>query len=181
MTNEAPLESLSSGLAPAGAGWFVVNVRDAAWLVNSDLGAACVFEAPPAPFHQFGMSLRLLAPGQPNARYHAEANEENFLVLSGRCLLLVEGQERPLHPWDFVHCPPGTEHVFVGAGETACVLLAAGGRSPDASISYPRAEIALVHLAGVEEETSDRVVAYGGLGEWDLGRPQWSNLPWDNV
>jgi glyoxylate utilization-related uncharacterized protein len=31
-------------------------------------------------------------------------------VLYGEALLLVEGQERPLRQWDFVHCPPETPY-----------------------------------------------------------------------
>src|SRR5207253_1473178 len=35
--------------------------------------------------------------------------------------------------WDFVHCPPETRHVFVGAGEGPCVILAASSRQFQAS------------------------------------------------
>src|SRR6185312_15725279 len=58
----------------------------------------------------------ILAPGQPSCMYHGEDEQEDFLILAGECLLLVEGQERRLKAWDFVHCPAWTEHVFVGAG-----------------------------------------------------------------
>jgi uncharacterized cupin superfamily protein len=51
-----------------------------------------------------GMSIQVLAPGEPNSMYHWEAEQEDFLVLSGEALLIVEGQERPLKQWDFVHC-----------------------------------------------------------------------------
>ena len=64
-------------------------------------------------------------------------------MLAGECLLLVEGEERQLRAWDFVHCPPGTEHIFVGAGEAPCVIFMTGARSTGRTIVYPRSEVAL--------------------------------------
>jgi uncharacterized cupin superfamily protein len=97
------------------------------------------------------------------ARYHWEADQEDFLVLAGEALLIVEGQERPLRQWDFVHCPPGTNHVIVGAGEAQSIVLAVGAR--DKSIGpdwggYPVDQTALRHGAGVEQETTDPREAY---------------------
>ena len=92
--------------------------------------------------------------------YHAEEAQEDFLVLSGECLLIVEGEERRLRTWDFVHCPPWTEHVFVGAGEEPCLLLAVGARAKGRGLRYPVNEVALRHGAGVESETSDPQEAY---------------------
>ena len=66
----------------------------------------------------------MLGPGEPIGMYHWETDQEDFLVLSGEALLIVEGQERPLRQWDFVHCPPKTEHMIVGAGDGPCVVLA---------------------------------------------------------
>ena len=48
---------------------------------------------------------------------------------------------------------PGTDHVFVGAGDAPCVLLLIGSRTPGAEVVYPRSELALRHGAGVEQET----------------------------
>src|SRR4051794_4022529 len=104
-------------------------------------------------FPQLGIAVAVLAPGKPSGLYHSESDQEDFLVLSGECLLLVEGEERRLGAWDFVHCPPGTEHVFIGAGDAPCTLLALGGRTRD-GVVYPRAELALRHKAGVPTETS---------------------------
>jgi quercetin dioxygenase-like cupin family protein len=71
---------------------------------------------PPVEFAQFGINVTVLEPGQ-TGLYHAESNQEGFLVLSGECALLVEDEERRLRPWDFFHSCPWTEHGFVGAGE----------------------------------------------------------------
>ncbi len=49
MVPEAPLEQTEVGLAPAGEGWFAVNVGDAAWETNETFGAACFFEGDDAP------------------------------------------------------------------------------------------------------------------------------------
>src|SRR5215831_11595260 len=110
---EARLEDAGAGLAPADEGWFVVNVRDAAWLTSENgekrpSGAECSFESRQCEFEQLGIRLHVLEPGEPNGLYHGESAQEDFLVLSGECLLLVEGEERRLRAWDFVHSPPWT-------------------------------------------------------------------------
>src|ERR1051325_7238863 len=102
------------GLVPEGDGWFVVNAREAVWN-ESDFGAYTRFEGD-ARFPQIGINIGVLQPGQPACMYHREGNQEDFLVLTGECLLLIEGEERPLRAWDFVHCPAYTEHIIIGAG-----------------------------------------------------------------
>ena len=160
--NEAQLQDTPSGQAPATEGWFVVNVRDAAWVTRPGFGSGARFESSDAAFQQFGINIRVLEPGDANARYHSETAQEDFLVLAGSCLLLVEGEERELHAWDFVHCPPGTEHVFVGAGDVPCAILAVGTRTGD-GVVYPVSEVALKHAAGVEQEAHTGAEAYAGL------------------
>lgn len=166
---------------PATDGWFVVNVRDAAWTTNDAFGAVCFFEGDDAPFPDVGYSLLVFRPGQPSGLYHREANQEDFLVLSGECLLLVEGEERRLRAWDFVHCPAGTEHIFVAAGDGPCVIFMAGAHVgwPEKGIVYPRSELALRHGAGVEAETTVPREAYAPFPPWRLGRPEsFDGLPW---
>ena len=162
MVPEAPLESTEHGLAPNGDGWFVLNARDARWRNGGPRGAVCGFEGEPE-FPQVGINLRVLAPGQPMAMYHWEADQEDFLVLAGQALLIVEGKERPLRQWDFVHCPPRTKHVIVGAGDRQCLLLAVGARDrstgPDWG-AYTVDDVALRHGAGVEQETTESKQAY---------------------
>jgi uncharacterized cupin superfamily protein len=160
-------------------GWFVVNVRDAAWRSHETFGADCRFEGLDASFTQLGINICVLQPGQPNCRYHRESLQEDFLVLAGECLLLVDEQERRLKAWDFVHCPPGTDHVFVGAGEGLCAILMTGARSDDEAIVYPVSELALRHGAGVEVETDSPDEAYAELSQPTLGRPAgWEAMPW---
>jgi uncharacterized cupin superfamily protein len=180
MIEEARLEETESGLEPAGEGWFVVNVGDARWGTHEAFGAACRFEGGPgASFHDVGFNLRVLEPGQSNCLYHRETNQEDFLVLAGECLLLVEGQERPLRAWDFVHCPPNTEHVFVGAGEGPCVLLMVGARSDDEELFYPVSELARRYGVSAERETASVEEAYAPFAERRATRPdRWDELPW---
>jgi uncharacterized cupin superfamily protein len=181
MVEEARLEQLDAGLTPVSDGWFVVNIPNAAWVTNEALGAACIFEGDDAPFPDVGFTLAVLQPGQAGGRYHREANQEDFLVLAGECLLLIEGEERPLKAWDFVHCPPNTEHGFVGAGNGPCVIFMTGARKgwPEKGIVYPRSELALRHGAGVEAETTLPAEAYAPFPKWQLGPPgDWSALPW---
>ena len=182
---EAQLEDNGSGLAPAGGGWFVVNVRDAQWLTSEGgdkqpSGSECSFESGKAEFEQLGVRLHVLPPGEPNGLYHREDKQEDFLVLAGECLLLVEGEERPLRTWDFVHCPPGTEHIFVGAGDEPCVILMAGARAADWNVVYPVSALAARHGASADEETSDPHRAYVPRFEPSRrARPSyWDRLPW---
>jgi uncharacterized cupin superfamily protein len=157
------------GRTPATDGWFTLNVADATWLINEKLGDACVFENDDVQFSQMGYTLSVLQPGEPSGMYHREDDQEDFLVLSGECLAIVEGVERPLRAWDFVHCPPGTEHIFVGAGDGPCVIFMAGARANRGSTVYTRSEAALRHGAGVELEVTSG--AYDGMPKWRPGRP----------
>ncbi len=173
------MEQTATGLVAATEGWFVVNVRDAAWVTGDHFGDACIFEGEAVPFGQIGYTLAVLQPGQPSGLYHHEGNQEDFLVLSGECLLLAEGEERRLQAWDFVHCPPGTAHIFVGAGDGPCVIFMAGARTePDAGV-YVASELAQRHGAGVAVDTSSSKEAYAPFGRWTDGPPaSFDGLPW---
>jgi uncharacterized cupin superfamily protein len=161
---EAPLEQTEHGLTPTGEGWFVVNVRDARWKDAGPLGLWAPFEGDEARFDDLGINVTMLRPGQPACMYHAEEGQEGFLVVAGECLLLVEGEERPLRAWDFFHCPPWTEHVIVGTGEGPCVFVGVGARGKEGLV-YPVRDVALKHEAGVLEETSDGKTAYAPFPE----------------
>jgi uncharacterized cupin superfamily protein len=168
--NEARLEQQPEGLVAATEGWFVVNVADAAWVQNEFFGAACVFEGDAVPFSEIGYTLAVIQPGRPSGMYHGEGSQEDFLVLAGECLLIVEHEERQLRAGDFVHCPPGTAHIFVGAGDRPCVIFMVGSRA-NKEIVYPRDETALRYAAGVEEETTKPPEAYAPFPKWQPGRP----------
>jgi uncharacterized cupin superfamily protein len=144
------------------AGWFVVNVADAPARRHERGGVAVTFEDPDDRFPDFAINIRVLEPGQPNGLYHSENLQEDFLVISGECLAIVDGEERTLRAWDFVHCPAGTPHIFVGAGDGPCAILMAGARSPDKELHYPVEELAARFGASVERETSDPAEAYAG-------------------
>ena len=132
MVPEAELVTTEHGLVPKGEGWFVVNAREAQWWERPGRGVLCEFEGAgfegATDFLQLGINLSVLGPGEPMAMYHRENDQEDFLVLAGEALAIVEGEERPLRQWDFVHCPAGTNHVLVGAGDGPCIVLAAGAR-----------------------------------------------------
>jgi uncharacterized cupin superfamily protein len=169
---EADLKQTEHGLEPSGEGWFVLNAREAKWR-DGHFGAYTRFEGDPR-FTRLGFNIAVLAPGQAACYYHGEDEQEDFLVLQGECVLLIEGQERPLGQWDFVHCPPWAEHVFVGAGDGPCALLAVGTRS-DGDVVYPHSELALRHGAGVERETREPREAYAEIPpDSDVAyRPGW--------
>jgi uncharacterized cupin superfamily protein len=161
---EASLERTEHGVRPAGEGWFVLNARDACWF-EGVMGSYGIFESDDVRFDQVGIGVGILHPGEPNGMYHGEDAQEDFLVLSGECLLLVEGEERRLKAWDFVHCPPWTEHIFVGAGDGPCLVLGVGARRKGRGIHYPVNALALQHGAGVETETTDPREAYARVPE----------------
>jgi uncharacterized cupin superfamily protein len=161
-TKEARVENTPEGLKPAEEGWFVLNARECRWWGHDKFGAVADLQGDQR-FKQVGVNLRVLQPGQPNCYYHRESEQEDFLVLAGECLVVIEGQERPLKAWDFVHCPPGTTHVFVGAGSEPCLILMLGAREVNPTIVYPVEAVALRLGAGVEVETDTPQKAYAGL------------------
>ena len=164
MVQEAPLEATEHALVSAGEGWFVLNARETRWWDREGRGVAGDFDGEPEfPFPQLGIAVYVLGRGEPMAMYHWEADQEDFLVISGEALLIVEGAERPLRAWDFVHCPPETKHVIVGAGDGPCLVVAVGARDRKRGRNWGGDtvdEAALRHGAGVEAETDDPKHAY---------------------
>jgi uncharacterized cupin superfamily protein len=160
--------------------WFVVNVADAHWRTHPAFGSSVWFARPDDDsFSQLGINIRVLEPGKPNCLYHRENLQEDFLVLHGEGTLLIDGEERPVKAWDFIHMPPGTDHVMVGAGTGPCVVLMVGARSPDEELFYPVTELAAKYGASAEEGTPDPEVAYARFGESEVKRPDsWDQLPW---
>jgi uncharacterized cupin superfamily protein len=157
---EAKLKDTPAGKQPDGEGWFVLNVGDAAWSRGRDHGVWSELESEAARFDGFGVGVHVLEPGQANGRYHSESVQEGFLVLSGECIALVENEERPMRQWDYLHCPPGTSHILVGAGDGPCAILMIGVRSPDATIQYSVNEIAARYEASPPHDTDAPGEAY---------------------
>ena len=169
MIPEARLRETPEGLESTGPGWFVLNAREARWNLRRMGGQSVSFTGSTdedclAHFRQLGVNLFALAPGESIGMYHWEADQEGFLVLSGEALLIVEGEERPLGPWDYFHCPAGTRHIVLGAGEGTCAVLGIGARAHiDENRNwggYVVDEAPRRHGVSVEEETDDAGVAY---------------------
>jgi uncharacterized cupin superfamily protein len=187
MVPEAKLEETEAGLIPASQGWFVMNARDARWRDQPGRGhsvpltGADEYEAETF-FPMLGMAIRVMNPGEPADTYHWETEQEDFLLLSGEALLIVEGQERRLKQWDFVHCPPETRHAFVGAGDKPCVLLCASSRQfqKDGPWGfYSVNETAARHNASSPEETQDNELAYARFEPAKFARYRDGVLPSD--
>jgi uncharacterized cupin superfamily protein len=171
---EASFEETPFGRYVTSDGWFVLNLADALAVRNEEKGGVVYpLEGREAPFRDFGVNVRILRPGQPNCLYHSENAQEGFLVLSGECTLLVEEEERPLRQWDYVHCPAGTRHVFVG-GDEPCALLMIGARPEHEELLYPVSEVAARHGASVVTETTSGDEAYADWpGEYEPARVPW--------
>ena len=157
---EAPLVPTENGLVPGSEGWFIVNAREARWY-DGPCGPYVNFQGD-FRFEQFGIGIGVIYPGQVSPKYHRESEQEDFLVLSGECLVVIEEQERPLKAWDLVHCPPWTAHVFVGAGDGPCAYLAVGAR-PMRDCVFPVSEAAAKYGGSVAFETKLGEEAYAGL------------------
>jgi uncharacterized cupin superfamily protein len=159
---EARLRGTEHGLEADGKGWFVINGRDAVWGESQTMGVFTrLGESKQARFPQVGINIGVLWPGQPACMYHREPNQEDFLIVSGECVLLVEGQERHLKAWDFFHCPADTNHVFVATGTAPCVAVAVGSRA-SRDVVYPESKLASKYGASVKKETTDPQAAYAG-------------------
>ena len=159
---EAELKKTEAGLMAEGEGWFVVNARDVSWIRSEERGQDTDFEGR-QEWTDLGFRIQILSPGQ-RGLYHGERGQEDFLVVSGKCVLVIEGEERHLKAWDFVHCPPWTKHTFVGAGDGPCAIVMAGSRAGGFEVVYAVNDVAAKHGASVLEETSNPDEAYAHLG-----------------
>jgi uncharacterized cupin superfamily protein len=160
--DEARIVEGETGQVVDGAGWFILNLADAGWERREGFGARCRLEPSDHRFSHLGVNVRLLEPGQPSALYHGEETQEGFLVLAGECLAVVEGQERRLRRWDYLHCPPMTRHVLVGAGEGACAILMLGAPRSFTldEMEYPADQVAQRYGAAVTRTTRSSKEAY---------------------
>jgi uncharacterized cupin superfamily protein len=178
------LVSTENGLVPKGQGWFVVNARRTQWWKRPGRGVLCEFEGAgfdgAADFEQLGINVTILSPGEPMSMYHWEADQEDFLVVSGEALAIIEGEERAMRAWDLLHCPAGTKHVVIGAGDGPCIVVAVGARDKSVGLdwgTYAVDEVAQRHGAGVDKETSDAAEAYARFGAGRLTRYREGWLP----
>jgi uncharacterized cupin superfamily protein len=184
MVREARLEKTDAGLVPSSEGWFVMNAREARWIArpgrghNLPLTGWTEHEAETF-FPQLGIALVALDPGEPIGMYHRETDTEDFLILAGEALLIVEGEERSLRQWDFFHCPPDTEHMIIGAGTEKCFVLAAGAREHQTGDwgAYTVNEVARRHGVSVDQQTPDAGIAYARFGNSSPARFQDGWLP----
>ena len=117
--------------------------------------------------------MHILAPGEPNGHYHRESDQEGFLVIAGECLAIVEGQERRIRTWDYLHCPPGTTHITLGAGDEPCAILMVGTRTPHSTTHYPADPVAARHGAAVAVATDSAREAYAGRPPSQPARSTW--------
>jgi uncharacterized cupin superfamily protein len=170
---EAKIEETESGRVPADDGWFILNLAEIAWEAVPGGGTWCSFEAPSSRSPLLGIGVHILPRGETPGFYHAESNQEGFLVLSGECIAIVEGEERRMRRWDYLHCPPGTAHITIGAGDEPCAILMVGTRSPDRTIRYLVEPTAARHGASVEVETDSPREAYAQRPPIRPARSPW--------
>jgi uncharacterized cupin superfamily protein len=159
-------EASVRGGVPSEAGWFVVGLGETPWEADRLRSRTRLGGEGPAHFDEIGVALYRLRSGGAMSMYHHEAGQEDFLVLAGEPLLLVEEVERQLAPWDLVHCPPRTPHTIVNRAEEPALIFAVGARVERGSARYPRSELARRH--GVEGLGELAAEAYGEI----VARPE---------
>ena len=173
---EARTVESPAGKFAEGEGWYVLNAAEARWHQNEKFGVSCGFEGD-VEFPQYGINIHVLQPGQPNCHFHGEGEQEDFLVLEGECLLIIEDQERLLKKWDFVHCPAWARHLFVGQGDGPCVILMVGTRG-EGGVIYPINETARRFGGCPAQETDSAKESYEGCPDWS---PSKAPAPFDSV
>jgi uncharacterized cupin superfamily protein len=158
--------------------WFKANLGEVDAVENPQAGIGYLFgeDHPYQRYRDLGVNIRVLRPEQPASLYHSETAEEFFIVLGGQCLAIVEDEEVPLGKWDFLHCPPGTAHLIVGAGDGPATVLMIGGRKGGGPPHYPVNELAARYGASVTTETNDPRDAWAQTG-WTMEFTP-AALPW---
>jgi quercetin dioxygenase-like cupin family protein len=173
---EAAIEDHEHGRVPADDGWFILNLAEIGWATVPGGGTWCSFESPATPSRVLGIGVHVLPPGEAPGFYHLEGEQEGFLVLSGGCTAIVEGEERPMRAWDYLHCPPGTAHITVGTGDRPCAILMVGTRSPQKDVYYPVEPHAARYGASVAVGTPSSEVAYAGRPPIRAARSPWPHI-----
>jgi uncharacterized cupin superfamily protein len=148
----------------------ITNIADAPAISHPHRATLIDFEPEDAPWPDTGVNVMVMQPGQPNCRYHSEPVQEDFLVLHGECLVIVDDEERPLRQWDLVHCPADVPHVFVGAGAGPSAILCIGSRRLDRA-HYPVSAVAAKYDASAKKPTDEPAEAYA----------DWRQKPWTPV
>jgi hypothetical protein len=110
----------------------IVNIADAPAVCHPHRSTSIDFEPPGVEWPDTGINVQLLAPGQPNCKYHSEPVQEDFLVLHGDCIAIVNGPS---------------------------AVLMIGSRRLDEAF-YPVDAVAARYTASVQRETSDPAAAY---------------------
>lgn len=164
-----------AGLRVHGQGWFILNVAEAAWQTTEGGGTWSLLEADDARFGQFGIGVHVLPPGEKPGFYHWESDQEGFLVLQGECVAVVEGEERRMRRWDYLHCPPGVRHILIGAaGDELCAVLMVGARTPGKLVRYPADPVAARHGASVAHDADHAREAYA---QWPVQPREFHMVP----
>jgi uncharacterized cupin superfamily protein len=148
----------------------IVNLADAPARSHPRQATSIDWEPDGAPWPDTGVNVQVMQPGQPNCKYHSEPVQEDFLVLFGECIAIIDGAEHQLRQWDYFHCPAGVEHVFVGAGDGPCAVLMIGSRRKDEA-HYPVSEVAAKYDASVANATDEPDEAY----------VDWRREPWQPI
>src|SRR3954451_14294902 len=159
--------------------WFVVNATRATWKAAPGWGRFMKFEPEGTRFADFGINMHVIGPDERSTMYHGEDGQEDFLVLSGACTVVIEGEAHALKAWDFLHCPAWTRHTFANTGDEPCAILMVGARRDGADVDceYPVDPEAVALGAGVEAYTTEPDVAYARTPDYEVEDYRPGTLP----
>jgi uncharacterized cupin superfamily protein len=152
---------------------FIINVAAAPAFSRPRRATHIVFEPDDLQWPDTGVNVQIMQPGQPNSRYHSEPVQEDFLVLHGECVVTLNGEERPLRQWDFLHCPAGPS-TSSWAPDGPCAVLMIGSRR-EVAAHYPVNEVAAKYDASVTKATDDPAEAYA---DWRREPRRPTRNPW---
>lgn len=71
---------------------------------------------------KFSVAECITAPGA-GSPYHAQQDEESFLIQEGNVEFIIDGKAILLGPQEFIYIKPGTPHLFRNIGETPAKML----------------------------------------------------------
>jgi uncharacterized cupin superfamily protein len=86
------------------------------------------------------VNLDYVKPGGVSTKYHSHSTQEEFfLILNGKGILRMDGEEIPIKPGDVISKPAGKDiaHQFINNSSEILQILDVGTREKDDVVTYP--------------------------------------------
>ena len=89
---------------------------------------------------KFYVNIDCVKPGGESVKYHSHSKQEEFyLIISGKGILRIDGEEISIKKGDVISTPAGKDsgHQFINNSEEILQILDIGTREKDDIITYP--------------------------------------------